>query len=104
MPHGYCSPEPLPPKTGTQTCASNKGGSIWTGTVTFPLTSVGAFFGSLAGPEGTLPGALFGSMFGFGGTVSYVPSTNSIYAGVTIQAGLAINCGGGGSVNVVKLP
>lgn len=93
-----------PPKTGTNTCASNKGGSIWTGNVTFPLTEVGAFLGSLAGPEGTLPGALFGSMFGFGGTASYVPSTHSVYVGVTIQAGLAINGGSGASVNVVNVP
>ncbi len=95
-----------PTKNGTapQTCASNKGGAIWTGTVTFPLTELGAFFGSLIGPAGTLPGALVGSMFGFGGTASFVPSTRSVYVGLTIQAGLAINGGSGGSINVVNVP
>lgn len=94
-----------PLKTGTKTCSSSSnGGAIWTGTYTFPLTGVGALMGSLAGPEGTLPGALIGSMFGVGPTASFVPSTHSVYAGLTLVGGLGISGGGGGNINVVNVP
>jgi RHS repeat-associated protein len=98
-----------PAKTGTKPCASGgnagrNGGAIWTVTYTFPLTAVGAFIGSFAGPEGTLPGALISSMFGVGPTASFVPSTHSVYVGVTLVGGLGISGGGGGSINVVNVP
>ena len=101
---GPASTPSLPAKKAAGSCTSNAGGTIWTGTVTKPLTEVGAYIGTLFGPEAMLPGAAVGSMFGAGVTASFVPSTRSLYFGFTLQAGLAINGGSGGSINVVNVP
>ena len=86
----------------SQACPA--GGSIYSGSLSFPLTGAGAAVGSLFGPMGMLPGALIGSMFGVGGTASYVPSTKSIYAGPTLTFGLGILGGGSFSVSRVDVP
>src|SRR5262249_17613470 len=56
------------------------------------------------GPAATLPGALIGSMFGVGPTGSAVPSTRSLYAGITFIGGLRIVGGAGGNINVGNVP
>jgi RHS repeat-associated protein len=78
----------------SKNCPASGGGianvSVTTAT---PTTAGGAFIGSLFGPEGTAIGAAIGSSFGIGLSVSYVPSTNSWYAGWTAVAS-PLNGGG----------
>jgi RHS repeat-associated protein len=75
-------------------CPANGGGIANVSVTTAaPTTAVGAFIGSLFGPEGTAIGAAIGSSFGIGASVSYVPSSNSWYVGWTAVAS-PLNGGG----------
>jgi len=81
--------------------------SIVTGNVTTnaPTVPVGAAIGALVGgPPGAFVGGIIGSFFGAGGTVSYVPSTKSVYAGATLVVGLGIGGGNGFSASTAMVP
>jgi RHS repeat-associated protein len=58
--------------------ASIISGNATTSAPTIPLGA--AIGGAIDGPSGAFLGGIIGSFFGVGGTVSYVPSTNSWYA------------------------
>jgi transposase len=47
---------------------------------------------------------VIGSFFGVGGTASYVPSSNSLYAGATVVVGLGVGGGSGVSASAVTVP
>lgn len=85
--------------TGTNTIVS---GNV---TTSAPTTALGGLIGGLlGGPPGAAIGGTIGSYFGVGGTVSWVPSTNSWYAGPTVVAGIVPGGGSGGSVSAVVVP
>jgi hypothetical protein len=63
-----------------------------------------AIGGAIGGPPGAFLGGIIGSFFGVGGTVSYVPSTKSWYAGGTIVFGLGLGGGNGFGVSTVMVP
>jgi RHS repeat-associated protein len=74
-------------------------------TTSAPMIGVGAAIGGLVGgPPGAFLGGILGSFFGVGGNVSYVPSTNSLYAGATLVLGLGLSGGSGIGVNAVMVP
>ena len=74
-------------------------------TTSAPTAAAGAIIGdAMGGPPGAVIGGYLGTLFGVGGTVSYVPSTNSLYAGPTVVFAPAVGGGSGFSVNVVSVP
>jgi RHS repeat-associated protein len=91
-------PKPCPPTGRT---------SIWNGNVTTnkPTIEVGAAIGGvIGGLPGALIGAAVGSMFGVGVNVSYVPSTNSWYAGPIVVFAPGFGGGTGGSISRLSVP
>ena len=95
----------LAPNNGCS--ASNKATSIVSGSYTTnaPTIALGAAIGGLiGGPPGGFAGAVIGSFFGVGGTASYVPSSNSLYAGPTLVVGLGVGGGSGAGANAVTVP
>jgi len=85
-----------------QNNSAQPGGNGSTPIVTVSATSsapgmfVGGLIGELIDPVGGgIPGSFLGSMVGVGANVSYVPSTDSTYAGPTISFTPA-PCGGNG--------
>ena len=73
-------------------------------TTSAPGIALGALVGSAFGPVGAFAGGILGSQFGVGGSLSYVPSTGSLYAGVVATAGAGYNGGGGISVSSTSVP
>src|SRR5208337_2301894 len=74
-------------------------------TTNIPTIAAGAAIGeAIGGPPGAFLGGILGSLFGVGGTVSYVPSTKSLYAGPTLVFAPALGGGNGFSGNVVSVP
>lgn len=70
-----------------------------------PGTAIGGIIGELINPEvGGIIGSLLGSTVGVGPNVSYVPSTQSWFAGPMVSFTPAINGGSGISGNVVFVP
>jgi hypothetical protein len=69
-----------------------------------PGIALGALIGSAFGPVGAFAGGILGSQLGAGGSISYVPSTGSIYVGVVATAGAGYNGGGGLSVSSTPVP
>jgi RHS repeat-associated protein len=93
------------PGQASRNCAGSS--TIISGSVTtnVPTIAAGAAIGGLiGGPPGAFVGGLMGSFFGVGGNVSYVPSTNSLYAGPTAIFGLGLGGGSGQSANLVNVP
>jgi RHS repeat-associated protein len=87
--------------------ASTSSTSIWSGNATTNIATVAAgaaIGGAIGGPVGAALGATIGSFFGVGGTASYVPSTKSLYAGLTVVFAPAPGGGNGFSGNVVSVP
>lgn len=90
---------------GPCTVAPAANRTVVSGNYTVPLTAVGAAIGGLVGgPAGAFAGGVIGSMFGAGISVSYVPSTQSLYVGPTATVGLGISGGGGVSASTVVVP
>ena len=92
-------PKPCPPSTGAT--------SLWNGSATTSIltTKVGAGIGGLiGGVPGAAIGAGIGSMFGIGVGVSYVPSTGSLYAGISATFAPAVGGGTGVNINRVNVP
>jgi RHS repeat-associated protein len=74
-------------------------------TTNAPTIAAGATIGGLIdGAPGAFLGGIVGSLFGVGGTVSYVPSTKSLYAGPTLVFAPALGGGNGFGANVVSVP
>ena len=100
---GVRPPKNDPKKPGY--CNVSGSSSIVTLTGTKALTEVGAFVGSLFGPEGTVVGAVLGSQFGAGVNIAYVNATHSVYIGVTgTFAPAQIGGGGGFSLSYTPVP
>ena len=109
------SPESLPlqlyssgtrPSPQTQ-CGPSTGPSIVSANATtdIPTTAAGAVLGGLiGGAPGAALGATIGSLFGVGGDVSYVPSTESWYAGPTVVFAPALGGGNGLSASAAYVP
>ncbi len=93
---------------GPKPCgASSSTTSIVSGNATtdIPTIAAGAAIGeAIGGPPGAFLGGIIGSVFGVGGTVSYVPSTKSLYAGPTIVFAPVLGGGNGFSANLVSVP
>lgn len=103
------NPTPATPaNNGTQPCTASSGTtSIVSGNATtnIPTIAAGAAIGeAIGGPPGAFLGGIIGSLFGVGGTVSYVPSTKSLYAGPTLVFAPALGGGNGFSGSVVSVP
>jgi RHS repeat-associated protein len=73
-------------------------------TTSGPGIALGALVGSAFGPVGAFAGGILGSQLGVGGSLSYVPSTGSLYVGVVATAGAGYNGGGGISVSSTSVP
>jgi RHS repeat-associated protein len=74
-------------------------------TTNAPTIAAGtAIGGAIAGPPGAFVGGIIGSLFGVGGSVSWVPSTNSWYAGPTAVFAPGLGGGSGISANDVNVP
>jgi hypothetical protein len=74
-------------------------------TTNVPTIAAGAAIGgAIGGPPGAFVGGIIGSLFGVGGNVSYVPSTNSWYAGPTATFAPGLGGGNGISANFVNVP
>ena len=74
-------------------------------TSSVPGTFLGGVIGELIDPiGGGIPGAILGSMVGVGANVSYVPSTDSTYAGPTVSFTPAPFGGNGVSVSDAIVP
>jgi len=74
-------------------------------TTNVPTIAAGAVIGgAIGGPTGAFVGGIAGSLFGVGGNVSYVPSTNSWYAGPTAVFAPGLGGGNGISANFVNVP
>ena len=74
-------------------------------TTNAPTIAAGALIGeAIGGPPGAFVGGIIGSLFGVGGSVSYVPSTNSWYAGPTAVFAPGLGGGNGISANYVNVP
>jgi RHS repeat-associated protein len=91
---------PKPPDTpqSPKNCDSDqsKGSSIVSASITSgtPTALLGGIVGAaVAGPLGALVGGLIGGDVGVGGTLSYVPSTGSLYAGPTVGGGVGVMTG-----------
>ena len=100
-------PPPPPPQNNAAQPRANGSTSIVTVSATSsgPGMYVGGAIGELIDPvAGGLPGAVIGSMFGVGGNVSYVPSTDSWFAGPTVSFTPAILGGNGVSASDVIVP
>jgi len=100
--------QPPAANNGPKPCsASSSTTSIVSGNATtnIPTIAAGAAIGeAIGGPPGAFLGGIIGSFFGVGGTVSYVPSTKSLYAGPTVVFAPALGGGNGFSGNVVSVP
>jgi hypothetical protein len=64
----------------------------------------GAGIGSLAGPAGAAFGSAVGSMIGIGPSLTWVPSTDSVYFGGVVAVTPVPGGGTGGSLSVVLVP
>jgi RHS repeat-associated protein len=74
-------------------------------TTNIPTIAAGVVVGgAIGGPVGVFVGGMIGSLLGVGGTVSYVPSTKSLYAGPTLVVAPALGGGSGFSGNAVSVP
>ena len=72
---------------------------------TLPLIGPGAWIGGLIGGlPGSFVGALFGSVCGIGGSVSYVPTTHSVYAGPALSCSPVPMGGSGWQVSFSPIP
>jgi len=99
-------------KTDQQKCAAQnaqkaQNTSIVTvsATSSAPGTLLGGLIGELIDPiGGGIPGSILGSMVGVGADVSYVPSTDSTYAGPTVSFTPAPFGGNGVSVSDAIVP
>jgi RHS repeat-associated protein len=90
---------PAGQSSGTTTIIS---GSYTNSTPTVALgTAIGGYLG---GPPGAAIGGTIGSFFGVGIAASWVPSTNSWYAGPTVAAGIVPGGGSGFNVSAVTVP
>jgi RHS repeat-associated protein len=94
-------------KPGCRAGQSNGTTTIVSGSYTnsTPTVALGtAIGGYLAGPPGAAIGGIIGSYFGVGISASWVPSTNSWYAGPTVAAGIVPGGGSGFNVSAVTVP
>lgn len=74
-------------------------------TTNAPAVALGALIGeAIGGAPGAFLGGIIGSLFGIGGNVSYVPSTNSWYAGPIAVFGVGLGGGSGVSATFVNVP
>jgi RHS repeat-associated protein len=69
-----------------------------------PGIAIGTAVGSIFGPVGAFAGGILGSQLGIGGSISYVPSTGSLYAGPVATLGAGLNGGNGISVSSTNVP
>ena len=90
-----------------QSASQNNGGSIISVSATSaaPTMLLGGVLGEMvAPPGGGVVGALLGSTFGTGGNISYVPSTDSYYAGPTVTFSPVLFSGTGATGSDVLVP
>jgi hypothetical protein len=73
-------------------------------TTSAPGIALGDAIGGIFGPVGAFVGGILGSQLGVGGSISYVPSTGSLYAGPVVTAGVGLNGGNGVSVSSTPVP
>jgi len=104
-------PPPPPPLPASQlvsnkTCPAGPSKIISaSATTNAPTIAAGAAIcEAIGGPPAAFFGVILGSLFGVGGNVSYVPSTNSWYAGPTVVFAPSWGGGQGISANYVNVP
>ena len=93
--------------TNNAPCQSTGTTSILSGNATTNIPTIAAgevIGGEIGGPPGAALGGMIGSLFGVGGNASYVPSTESLYAGPTLVFAPALGGGNGAAANIVSVP